>query len=79
MSDQRRCADSALGTGAFLLAATHRVSSLRALTRRLRHTRDTTEHVLSRGPSPEARGRYRRAARALAEAELALRVAEGLI
>jgi len=79
MSDEGRCADIAQSTGALLLAATHHVTTLRALTERLRRTRDATEHVLSLGPSPEAWGRHWRAARALAEAELALRVAEGSV
>src|SRR5438105_1351707 len=77
MSEEGRCADTVQSTGGFLLAATHPVSTLRALTERLRRTRDATQHTLSLGPSPEAWGRHRRAARALAEAELALRVAEG--
>jgi hypothetical protein len=77
MSEGGRRADTVQSTGAFLLAATHPVSTLRALTERLRRTRDATERDLSRGLSPEAWGRHQRAARALAEAELALWVAEG--
>jgi Type III secretion system, cytoplasmic E component of needle len=77
--NQGRSADTVQNSGAFLLAATHHVSTLRALTERLRRARDATENVLSLGASPEAWGRHRRAARALAEAELALRVAEGSV
>jgi hypothetical protein len=65
-------------TGALLLAITYRVSALRALAERLRTVRDVTEQALDQRPSPAARAQYQRAARALAEAELALWVVEGL-
>ena len=70
-------ADAAQHTGALLLATTYHVSALHALAECLRTTRDATEQVLARRPSPAARSHYQRAARALAEAELALWVVEG--
>lgn len=64
-------------SGALLLVATYRPSTLHTMAQRLRAMRDVTEQAYGMQPSPEARGRHRRATRALAEAELALRVAEG--
>jgi hypothetical protein len=71
-------ADSAQRTGALLLATKYHVSALRSLAERLRTMRNVTEQVLSLRPSPAARTHHQRAARALAEAELALWVVEGV-
>ena len=71
-------ADLGQRAGALLLASTYDTPGLRAVVQRLRRLHDDTRQVLSVRPSPAARSHYQRAARALAEAELALWVVEGL-
>jgi hypothetical protein len=74
---QARIDDAARGTGALLLLTTYPVSVLRTVAQRLRTTRDVTARLAVVRPSPQALARHQRAARALAEAELALCVADG--